>query len=58
MLSQLSSGIPLMSQLSDGIPLNPMPQPTTERDSSLPHAPIRNPNLSLANKKVRNIFVK
>ena len=46
-----------LSVLTNGIPLNPLPEydPSAGLDPSVPHAPIRVPNLSKEEKKV--IFI-
>ncbi len=43
-----------LSVLTNGIPLNPLPEydPSAGLDPSVPHAPIRVPNLSKEEKKV------
>ena len=45
-----------LTELCSGLPLDPLPSPRS-RDPSLPHAPVRTPDLSPAEKKViRNYF--
>ena len=41
-----------LTELCAGLPLDPLP-PLRPRDPSLPHAPVRTPNLSSEEKKVR-----
>ena len=40
-----------LTELCSGLPLDPLPPPRS-RDPSLPHAPVRTPDLSPAEKKV------
>ncbi|XP_043564549.1 urocanate hydratase [Chiloscyllium plagiosum] len=42
---------PLLVELCSGLPLQPLP-PNRGRNSSLPHAPVRTPNLTLDDEKV------
>ena len=40
-----------LTEVCSGLPLDPLPPPRS-RDPSLPHAPVRTPDLSPAEKKV------
>ncbi len=53
----LQNGVKMSSLkvLCGGLPLDPLP-PTRARDPSLPHAPVRTPQLTPDEKKVRPAF--
>ena len=42
-----------LEELCGGLPLNPLP-PWKQRDPDLPHAPVRTPALTPADRKVNN----
>ena len=45
----------ILDELARGLPLDPLPPaPSMELDPSVPHAPIRHPNLTVAEEKVRS----
>ena len=48
-----------LKELCSGLPIDPLPPPQ-ERDSSVPHAPVRKTNLTFEEEKVkkRTVFIE